>query len=330
MSLKDTLIDGSQKAKATRLSFGEELAILGAQNDKVVALDADLSKSTMTMLFAEKFPKRFFNMGIAEANMIGTAAGLAAAGMIPFAASFGCFLTGRFDQIRMSVAFTGMKVRLVGTHAGVGIGEDGHSQMALEDLTLMRSLPNMTVFHPADDEDTRNFMRWSLDFNGPCYMRLTRQGLPALKRPVKEFRPGHWDVLSTESFKEGAIYLLATGAMVGPTILAAEELLKAKSSRQIVIINANWIQPFDEVCLKKILAAKPGLLVTVEDHYRVGGLGGVVSEFMADQGVSARLLRIGVDGFGQSGSPEANNEHYGLTPKGIFQKIESELSRAKI
>ena len=181
-NFETTLIDSAQKSKATRLSFGEELAYLGESNSKVVALDADLSKSTMTMLFAQKFPDRFFNFGIAEANMIGAAAGLAGAGKIPFAASFGCFLTGRYDQIRMSVAFSGANVRLAGTHAGVGIGEDGHSQMALEDLALMRSLPNMTVFQPADDEDTRQFMKWSILHNGPCYMRLSRQNLPALNR----------------------------------------------------------------------------------------------------------------------------------------------------
>ena len=227
------LIDSAQKAKATRLSFGEELASLGETHKNIVALDADLSKSTMTMLFAQKFPERFFNCGIAEANMIGAAAGLAGAGKIPFAASFGCFLTGRYDQIRMSVAFSGANVRLVGTHAGVGIGEDGHSQMALEDLALMRSLPNMTVFQPSDDADTRNFMRWSMTHNGPCYIRLTRQNLPALNRNEKaNFIPGKWDVLNPLS-SEGGLVLIGSGALMGTTIQAADRLVPRLKTLQL-------------------------------------------------------------------------------------------------
>jgi len=182
VSFESKFIDSKLKSKATRLSFGEAIAKLGEENSKILALDADLSKSTRKDLFAAKFPDRFYQLGIAEANMIGVAAGFANAGWITFAASFGCFLTGRYDQIRMSVAFSGANVKLVGTHAGVAIGEDGHSQMALEDVTLMRSLPNMTVFQPADELDTFRFVKWSLTHKGPCYMRLTRQNLPALVR----------------------------------------------------------------------------------------------------------------------------------------------------
>ncbi len=154
-SIKEKLINSKEKPKASRNSFGEHVAELGAKYPEIVVLDADLSKSTQTQHFAKKFPERFFNMGIAEANMIGAAAGLSLSGHVPFAASFACLLTGRYDQIRMSIAASKANVRLVGTHAGVGIGEDGHSQMGLEDLTLMRSLPNMTVFQPADDWDTK-------------------------------------------------------------------------------------------------------------------------------------------------------------------------------
>jgi len=322
MSLETEIIDRATKGKATRLSFGEELASLGAKYDEVVALDADLSKSTMTMLFAEKFPKRFFNAGIAEANMIGMAAGLAAAGKIPFAASFGCFLTGRYDQIRMSVAFTGANVRLVGTHAGVGIGEDGHSQMALEDLTLMRSLPNMTVFQPADDYDTRAFMNWSMGHQGPIYMRLTRQALPVLKRAnLRPFAPGRWDLLT--ALHESSIVVLASGALVEASIQAADLLARLGP---VTFINANWIKPIDEELLLKAVQSKPKLFVTIEDHYRIGGLGGAIAEKLSEWKMSAPLLRIGVEGFGQSGSPAANYEHYGFTPRALAGQIEKALS----
>jgi transketolase len=321
MGIQEKIIDENQKAKATRLSFGEGLAALGAEDSRIVALDADLSKSTRTDLFAAKFPDRFFNMGIAEANMIGVAAGLATAGKVPFAASFGAFLSGRFDQIRMSVSFSGANVRLVGTHAGVGIGEDGHSQMALEDLALMRSLPNMTVFQPADDWDTRQFMAWSLKHVGPCYMRLTRQNLPALKRPAgATFAPGRWDRL-LEATASGGVALLATGGLVPIGIQAVEQVAAKMGEAKVGFYNANWIKPIDEKALLDIVASKPALIVTLEDHYSTGGLGGAVSEFLASRGAGVRLLRLGVEGFGQSGSPEDNYRHYGFTPEAVAKRI---------
>lgn len=321
MSILEKVIDGALKPKATRLAFGESLAELGGTDSRIVALDADLSKSTRTDLFAAKFPDRFFNMGIAEANMIGVAAGLAMAGKIPFAASFGAFLSGRFDQIRMSVSFSGANVRLVGTHAGVGIGEDGHSQMALEDLALMRSLPNMTVFQPADEWDTKQFMSWSLAHNGPCYLRLTRQNMPALKRaPNAVFGPGRWDRL-LEATDEGGVAILASGGLLPPAIGAAELLGQKWGVGKIGLYNANWIKPGDEKAMLDILGRKAALIVTLEDHYSVGGLGGLVSEFLAARGAGIPLLRLGVEGFGQSGSPEDNYRHYGFTPEAIVRRI---------
>ncbi|MBS1984556.1 MAG: transketolase family protein [Bdellovibrionales bacterium] len=327
VGLKETIIDGSIKAKASRASFGEELLTLGAQNADVVVLDADLSKSTMTYAFSEKYPERFFNMGIAEANMIGTAAGLAMTGKIPFAASFGCFLTGRFDQVRMSISFSGANVRLVGTHAGVSIGEDGHSQMALEDLMLMRCLPNMTVFQPADDQDTRDFMRWSLKHDGPCYMRLTRQNLPALRRMNgTAFAPGKWALLN-EAPMAGGVVFLATGGVIEACVDAAEEL--SKSGHSVSVVNANWIKPLDEAFLLRLAAAKPALIMTVEDHYTVGGLGGAVAEFYADKAQALKVVRWGVQGFGQSGSPAATMDHYGLTGPKIAAAVSRELGAGR-
>jgi len=325
MKMKEKLIDAKVKAKASRLAFGEELRRLGEIDDRIVALDADLSKSTCTNLFAEVFPKRFFNMGIAEANMIGTAAGLANAGMIPYAASFACFLTGRFDTIRMSVSFSGTNVRLIGTHSGVGIGEDGHSQMGLEDLSLMRVLPNMTVYQPGDEADTLKFMQWSLKHKGPIYMRLTRQGLPALVRSSEDgFAPGKWDVLESLTEKT-KIVMMATGGLVAPAIEAADLLMEKLGEGSVCIVNANWIQPFDEIFLQKASSNTQRLLVTLEDHYKAGGLGGVVAEYISTLSNSPKLLRIGVEGFGQSGSPEANYDHYGFTPEKISVKILSHL-----
>ena len=312
------------KSKASRLSFGEELAQLGASEKSIVVLDADLSKSTRTDLFAEKFPDRFFNMGIAEANMIGVAAGLAGSGKIPFAASFGCFLTGRYDQIRMSVAASLAKVRLVGTHAGVGIGEDGHSQMALEDLTLMRTLPGMIVFQPGDDLDTRSFMRWSLGFEGPCYMRLTRQNLRAYNRSSDyKFSIGVWDELI--ALNPGTkVTIIGSGGLLECAVGAAE-LLKSEHGLEVSVANGSWIKPIDEAFLSRVLEVAPRLIVSLEDHYSVGGLGGAVAEFLASRGAGVPLLRIGVEGLGQSGKPEANYEHYGFTPKLVAARVKSVL-----
>jgi len=322
-SLKEKLIDSTQKPKASRNSFGDRVAELGETHPEIVVLDADLSKSTQTQHFAKKYPERFFNMGIAESNMIGTAAGLAMAGYVPFAASFACFLTGRYDQIRMSVAASKANVRLVGTHSGVGIGEDGHSQMGLEDLTLMRSLPNMTVFQPGDDWDTKQFIDWSMNHDGPVYMRLTRQNLPTLKRSEavlkKGMQPGVWTLLNPEDLDSADVALLLTGGTLEPGIEAAQIL--ATKGVKPVVVNANWIKPLDEALVNRLNDGKLKLIATVEDHFSVGGLGGAVAEVLTQRGASKPLERIGVTSFGQSGTPEANYEHYGFTGAKIAERI---------
>jgi transketolase len=320
MSFHAEIFDLTKKAKASRLAFGEKLAELGTQNENIVALDGDLSKSTRTDIFGTKFPDRFFNMGIAEANMIGVAAGLARAGKIPFAASFGCFLTGRFDQIRMSVSFTGARVTLVGTHAGVGIGEDGHSQMALEDLGLMRVLPSMKVFQPVDEHDTHQIMEYLVkDNDSPAYLRLTRQNLTPLKE-AKSLKVGEWNFLHTAKAAKN-IAIVATGGVFEVAVKAADKLMSEKRFDDISIINANWIEPVAELNIEKILSTKPQYVVTVEDHYAQGGLGGLLAERLSAHAGSPRLLRIGVEGFGQSGSPEENYQKYGFTPEALAQKI---------
>ncbi|MGZ3707637.1 MAG: transketolase family protein, partial [Bdellovibrionota bacterium] len=176
--------------KATRQAFGESLARLGESHPEIVVLDADLAKSTKSEIFGKKFPNRFYEMGIAEANMIGTAAGMSFTGKLPFLCSFGCFLTGRYDTIRLSVAYAQANVRLVGTHAGIGIGDDGHSQMGLEDISLMRALPTMGVFQPMDARETELVMDYLVrEWKGPAYLRLTRQNLPDLYPAGATFQP---------------------------------------------------------------------------------------------------------------------------------------------
>ncbi len=312
--------ESQKKAKASRAAFGEFLQEKGSSHPEIVVLDADLSKSTQTQHFAKKYPERFFNMGIAEANMIGVAAGFARAGFVPFAASFGCFLTGRFDQIRMSVSFTGTNVRLVGTHAGVAIGEDGHSQMGLEDVTLMRALPNMTVLQPADEEDTLRLLNWSLTHDGPCYFRLTRQNLPAIKWPTNKVSEGAWDFLHSE---RGGIVLVSSGGLLENTFKVAE-LLK-KQGQMVSVVNASWLKPVAAVNFTQIRDLAPKLVVSIEDHYTNGGLGTLLAEECMERALYVPLLKIGVTEFGSSGSPKDNLKAYSLDVEGIHRQITTKL-----
>src|SRR5438093_2115847 len=182
-------------AKATRAAFGEALLELGARDERIVSVDADLSKSTMTVSFAKKFPGRAFNVGIAEQNAIGIAAGLALAGQIPFVCSFACFLAGRFETIRISVAYTNANVKIVGTHSGIAIGEDGYSQMGLEDIACIRALPNVMIVQPADELETKQAIAYAVEHEGPIYLRLTRQNLEPVCPPHYRFELGRWLVL---------------------------------------------------------------------------------------------------------------------------------------
>jgi transketolase len=301
------------KPIATRQAFGEALVAIGREIEHVVALDADLSKSTKTELFAKAFPKRFFQMGIAEQNMIGVAAGLALSGKIPFAASFACFLAGRFETIKISVAYAGARVRLVGTHAGVGIGEDGYSQMGLEDVGLMRTLPEMVVLQPADDLETHAMVRWlATACTQPAYLRLTRQNVNRVHGEEYAFQPGKLDVLA-----EGrGVALFASGGPVMHAV-AAREIL-AKEGIDAAVVNVGSIKPIDAEGIAQ-WARKVPLIVTVEDHNILGGMGSAVAEVVADlPGSRAAVFRHGVrDTFGQSGTPEALYKHHRLDAEGI-------------
>jgi transketolase len=307
-------------AEATRIAFGRALLRLGGSEPRLVVLDADLASSTQTRAFGDRYPERFLQVGIAEGNMVGIAAGLALAGKIPVAASFACFLTGRFEQIRISVAYNRANVKLVGTHAGIGIGEDGYSQMATEDLALMRSLPNVAIINPADGRETEAAVEYMLAHEGPVYLRLTRQKVADVNTAASGFRFGHGVVL-----REGSdLAIVASGAVVGPALEAAE--LLARESVQAAVLNMHTIKPIDAPLLLE-WASRVGRLLTVEDHSVQGGLGSAVCEVVCEGG-PAVVQRHGVRDFGESGSAEALYRKHQLDGAGIAAKSRELLKLA--
>jgi transketolase len=314
-------------AKATRQAFGESLAKLGETHPEIVVLDADLSKSTKSEFFAKKFPARFYEMGISEANMIGVASGLAFTGKLPFLCSFGCFITGRYDTIRLSAAYSQANIRLIGTHAGVGIGDDGHSQMGLEDITLMRALPTMGVFQPMDARETELIMDYLVkEWKGPAYLRLTRQNLPDLYPQDRPFEPGKLMQVRPQpgaAPQKSDVVLIASGATVGESVTAAEKL--KNQGIQATVWNAHSLKPFDaETTLK--LAQTTRLMVTVEDHSVIGGLGSCVAETLATVTQHPRLIMLGIqDQFGESGEPADLYEKHGISAHAIEKRIAAEL-----
>lgn len=308
-----------QLGNATRASFGDALASLGKEFKDIVVLDADLSKSTKSESFSKNAPERFFQMGIQEANMIGVASGLAFSGKIPFLCSFGAFLTGRFDQIRVTVGYAQANVRLVGTHAGVGIGEDGCSQMALEDLACMRTLPGMAVLQPADDIETKAMMRYLIDHKGPAYIRLTRQNVVNVHDTNYKFKFGKADQILDG--KDAVVF--ATGGLTGNAYTAIKNL--EKEGMSVGLVNIHSVKPFDKEAVQA-WGQKVKHIFTAEDHNVLGGLAGVVAEAMAEVGCPAKLHRIGVqDVYGESGTPEALYEKHGLDAQGIGRAIKSVL-----
>jgi transketolase len=294
-------------AEATRAAFGKALARIGA-DPRVVVIDGDLASSTNTKLFGDTYPERFFELGIAEGNMVGVAAGLALAGKIPFAASFACFLAGRFEQIRVSVAYNRANVRLVGTHAGVGIGEDGYSQMGLEDVALMRSLPNVAVIQPADAAETAAVTEYLLEHQGPVYLRLTRQKVADVVPAGYRFEFGKAIVLR----EGGDLAIAASGAVVGHALAAADAL--AREGIAVAVLNVHTLKPFDEAKIAE-WGRRTGAILTVEDHGIVGGLGSAVCEALSERGITVR--RHGVREFGESGTPEALYAKHKLDAAGI-------------
>ena len=311
------------KAVATRKAFGDALKNVGDKDQKIVVLDADLSKSTMSMVFAKAHPERFFDMGIAEANMLGTASGLALSGFTPFCCSFACFITGRFDQIKMSVAYSQARVRIVGTHAGVGIGPDGYSQQGLEDLALMRTLPTMLVLQPADDIETAQMVEHLAHDPRPAYLRLTRQDLARVHDDNYKFAPGKFATLVDGN----DVAVLATGGTVMYAVEAA--LALEKEGIRARVLNASSIKPVDDAAIEKAAKECKHGLVTVEDHNILAGLGGAVAESLTSH-TPAKLLRLGVkDEFGESGDPKALYKKHGLDTDGIAKSVRDLVRAAR-
>jgi transketolase len=304
--------------KATRESFGDALLALGETNPNLVVLDADLSKSTMTQAFMKKFPARHLEVGIAEQNMIGMAAGLALSGKTPVLASFACFVIGRLETIRVSAAYNQTNMKLVGTHAGIGIGEDGTSQMGLEDVAAMRALPHMTVLQPADDSETKQAVAWMLEHKGPVYIRLTRQKMPDVHAADYKWQLNKIDVL-WEPAKKPAKYqatVIASGGPV-PHAIEAAKALEAKGFA-VRVANASTLAPFDGDAIARF-GKDSQRFVTVEDHNVNGGLGSAVCEAAAERGLGVPTIRLGMRDFGESATPEQLYEKYGFMAPSIAE-----------
>jgi len=307
---------------ATREAYGNALAEFGA-DERIVVLDADLSKSTKTDTFKKKYPERFLNMGIAEGNMMATAAGIASCGKIVFASTFAIFAAERgCEQIRNSICYPKMNVKVAATHAGISVGEDGASHQAVEDVAIMRSLANMVVISPADATETRLAVKAAIEHDGPVYLRLGRLAVPTLFDENYKFELGKGVTLADGK----DVTIVATGLMV-QYALEAKEIL-AKEGIEARVINIHTIKPIDEDIIIKA-AKETGALVTAEEHNIIGGLGSAVAEVLAEN-YPVPLKRVGVeDKFGKSGKPAKLLEMYGLTAENIANKAREAIKMKK-
>lgn len=304
---------------ATRQAYGEALVEIGAKKKDLIVMDADLSKSTMTAGFSKAYPERFFNMGIAEQNMYGVAAGLAASGKVVVASTFAMFAAGRaFEIIRNSICYPRLNVKVCATHAGITVGEDGASHQAVEDISLMRSIPGMTVLNPSDGVSAKKAVEAAIEMDGPCYVRLGRAAVPVVYGEDMEFQIGKGIQL-----QDGTdVTIVATGIMVNEAILAAQALKEKGIS--VRIIDIHTIKPIDEDILIKAAAETKGI-VTAEEHSVIGGLGSAVAEVLG-QKAPARLRMIGIkDCFGESGKPAELMQKYEITAEHIARACEEIL-----
>lgn len=308
-------------AEATRDGFGKGIVKAG-KNQNVVVLDADLAESTRSIKFQELYPDRFFDMGIAEMDMVGTAAGLAASGKIPFACSFAVFSTGRaYGAVRLA-AISELNIKVVGSHAGTGTGEDGATHQSIDDISLMRTLPEMTIIQPCDSLEAEKATLALTKHKGPVYLRLTRSKLPLITKQEEKFEIGKGTIL-----KDGKdITIIATGALVHLSLEAAEDLEKENIS--VRVINIHTIKPLDNELIIKA-AKETGLIITAEDHNIIGGLGSAVSEILSEN-QPTKIQRIGInDHFGESGKPDELYQKYGLTKENIIKNVKDIIRRNK-
>lgn len=305
-----------------RNAYGNTLVELGKKYQNLVVLDADLSKSTKTIMFAKEYPKRFFEMGIAEANMISTAAGFASCGKIPFVSTFAVFATGRvYDQIRMDVAYSKANVKIFATHGGISVGKDGASHQMIEDIALMRVLPYMTVFAPSDAPQTGRIVELMAENKGPMYARIGRADAPIIyeKKDLSDIKIGKGIVVEDGS----DITIIACGTMVEPSIEASNDLKKQGIDARV--IDMHTIKPLDKKLIIKA-AKETGVIITAEEHSIIGGLGGAVAETLADENINCKFLRMGIkDIFCESGEPADLLEKYELNEKHIVKKAKALL-----
>lgn len=310
------------KMLGTRDVYGDTLVKLGAENNDIVVLDADLSASTRTAKFAEAFPSRFFNMGIAEQDMISTAAGLATCGKIPFVSTFAVFLTGRaWDQIRQSVCYSEQNVKLVSTHAGITVGEDSATHQANEDIALMRVLPRMMVICPADGIETAQVIEAVVRHKGSVYIRLGRCKFPVIYDENYKFEIGKSSMLQDGT----QATIIATGIMVSQSLKAAQKL--AEQGIDVRVINMSTIKPIDAEAIRKA-ALETGAIVTAEEHSIIGGLGSAVAEVVGESDFPCPIKRVGIlDCFGTSGKPDELLEKFSLGVKDIIRATKDVIER---
>ena len=305
------------KKVATRQSYGEKLAELGKINKDIVVFDADLANATKTSIFAKEFPNRFFDMGIAEQDMISTAAGMSTFGKIPYVSTFAVFAAGRaYDQIRNSVCYPHLNVKICATHAGITVGEDGATHQMLEDLGMMRGLPNMTVISTSDDTETRWAVEEISKIEGPVYLRLCRLATPVIYDETQKFEIGK--AIQIGDGTDACIF--ATGVTVAEAIKAKEEL--EKENINVRVVDIHTIKPIDrETIIKSAKETKK--LISVEDHSVIGGLGTAISDVLTEQ-YPTKLIKLGInDTFGKSGKAEELLKHFGLTAENIIDVIKN-------
>ena len=318
------MIINKNEKKSIRSAFGKTLAALGKVNSNIVVMDADLACSTQTQIFAKEFPERFFDMGIAEQDMVASAAGLASVGKIPFVASFAMFVTGRtYDQIRNSVCYPEFNVKIIGTHGGVTVGEDGATHQALEDISLMRSLPNMSVIVPADCRECEQVIKFAAENYGPMYIRIPRTNVCDIFGEDYEF-----DFCKAQVLQEGEdVTVISNGETLAEVILASQALIKEGYSVQIIHVPV--VKPIDGATII-VHAKRTKFVITVENHSIIGGLGSAVCELLSEC-YPMPVIRFGVnDTFGQSGKSDELLDYYGLSAEKLTKNIKRQIDKFRL
>lgn len=322
--LHEGVFSGEPEKVPSRNGYGEGLLEAGKRDERVVALCCDLTESTRTNDFAEAFPKRFVQVGIAEQNLVSVASGMAAMGKIPYASSYAMFSPGRsWEQIRTTVAYNKSNVKIIGAHAGVSVGPDGATHQAIEDMAIMRAIPTMVVIAAADHHEARKATLAAAQYDGPVYMRFGRSATPVVTTPESPFTIGKAELLAHASDdKDKKVALISTGTLLYNTLMAAKEL--DQKGIGVSVLHMATVKPLDEEAVRKLAENHHGI-VTIEEHQIIGGLGSAVAEYLAEN-KPTKMVRVGVkDEFGQSGEPDELIAHYGMDSKAIVAAAEKVL-----